>query len=61
MGAELEYFQLFKSPEDGAGDARGGGVLPSERLLGMRRWMGAHFHNWIDYNGVTRMGSHIFG
>ena len=39
----------------------GGGVLPSERLLGMRRWMGAHFHNWIDYNGVTRMGSHIFG
>ena len=34
----------------------------------MYRWMGSHFHNWIDYNGiafsivrVTRMGSHIFG
>ena len=31
----------------------GGGVLPSKRLLGMCRWMGSHFHNWIDYNGVT--------
>ena len=29
-----------------------GGVLPSKRLLGMCRWMGSHFHNWIDYNGV---------
>ena len=33
----------------------------------MCRWMGSHFHDWIDYNGVafsiefTRMGSHIFG
>ena len=29
-------------------------------------WMGSHFHDWIDNNGVpfsivTRMGSHIFG
>ena len=48
----------------------GGGVLPSKRLLGMYRWMGLHFHNWTDYNGVTflacfsrvtRMGSQIFG
>ena len=31
----------------------GGGVLPSKRLMGMCRWMGSHFHNWIDYNGVT--------
>ena len=31
----------------------GGGVLSSKRLLGMCRWMGSHFHNWIDYNGVT--------
>ena len=30
-----------------------GGVLPSKRLLGMCRWMGLHFHNWTDYNGVT--------
>ena len=36
----------------------------------MCRWMGLHFHDWIDYNGVafsigasrvTRMGLHICG
>ena len=31
----------------------------------MCRWMGSHFHNWMDYHGVpisivNRMGSHIF-
>ena len=31
----------------------GEGVLPSKILLGMYRWMGSHFHNWTDYNGVT--------
>ena len=30
----------------------GGGALPCKRLMGMCRWMGSHFHNWIDYNGV---------
>ena len=30
-----------------------GGGLPSKRLLGMCRWMGSHFHNWIDYKWVT--------
>ena len=48
----------------------GGGVLPYKRLMGMCCWMGSHFHNWIDYNGVAfsiglldRMGSPflIFG
>ena len=48
----------------------GGGVLPSNRLMGMCRWMGSHSHDWIDYNGVafsigtnrvTRMGWHICG
>ena len=29
------------------------GVLPYKRLMGMCRWMGSHFHNWIDYNGVA--------
>ena len=29
------------------------GVLPSKILLGLCRWMGSHFHNWTDYNGVT--------
>ena len=32
---------------------RGGGVLPSDRLMGMCRWMGSHFHRWIDYDGVA--------
>ena len=47
---------------------RRGVLLPYTRLMGMCCWMGSHFHNWIDYNGVafsivrvTRMGSHIFG
>ena len=30
-----------------------GGLLPSKRLSGMCRWMGSHFHNRTDYNGVT--------
>ena len=30
-----------------------GGVLPSKGLLRMCCWMGSHFHNWTDYNGVT--------
>ena len=31
----------------------GGGLLASNRLMGMCRWMGSHFHDWIDYNGVA--------
>ena len=31
----------------------GGGVIPYKRLMGMCRWMGSHFHDWIDYNGVA--------
>ena len=44
----------------------GGGVLPSSRVMGMCRWVGSHFHDWIDYYGVaffvrvTRMRSFIF-
>ena len=30
-----------------------GGALPSSRLMEMCRWMGSHFHYWIDYNGVA--------
>ena len=29
------------------------GALPYKRLMGMCRWMGSHFHDWIDYNGVA--------
>ena len=50
----------------GGGVRGGGGILPFKRLMGMCRWIGSHFHDWIDYNGiafsiVTKMGSHIFG
>ena len=47
----------------------GGEALPYKRLIGMCRWMGSHFHDWTDYNGVafskelsprvTNMGSTI--
>ena len=30
-----------------------GRVLPYKGLMGMCRWMGLHFHDWIDYNGVV--------
>ena len=36
-----------------SGAREGGGVLPGKRLMGMCRWMGSHFHNWIGCNGVT--------
>ena len=36
----------------GGGGGRGG-VLPYKRLMGMCRWMGLHFHDWSDYNGVA--------
>ena len=29
------------------------GLLPYKRQMGMCRWMGSHFHDWIDYNGVA--------
>ena len=34
------------------GGGGGGGGLPCNRLMGMCRWMGSHFHDWNDYNGV---------
>ena len=30
-----------------------GGVLPYKSLMGMCRWMGSHFQDWSDYNGVA--------
>ena len=39
---------------DGSPGRRGrGGLLPYKRLLGMCRWMGPHFQEWSDYNGVA--------
>ena len=31
----------------------GGGGGLTKRLMGMWRWIGSHFHNWSDYNGVA--------
>ena len=31
----------------------GGGLLPYKRLMGMRRCIGSHSHDWIDYNEVV--------
>ena len=42
-------FDLILHPGGGGGE----GGLPSNRLMGMCRWMGSHFHDWIDYNGVA--------
>ena len=36
-----------------SGGGGGVGVLPHKRLMGMCRWMGLHFLNWSDYNGVA--------
>ena len=50
-----------------SGWAPRGVVLSYKRLMGMCHWMGSHFHDWIDYNGVAvsiqflERGSHIFG
>ena len=30
-----------------------GGVLPYKRLIGLCHWMGLHFHDCGDYNGVA--------
>ena len=35
------------------GGVGGGGVLPHNRLMGVCRWMGSHFHDWIDCNSVA--------
>ena len=37
-------------------NALGGMLLPSNKLMGMCRWIGSHFHDWIDYNV---MGLHL--
>ena len=42
-----EYLRLYP------GGWEGGGALYYKRLMGMCRWMGSYFHDWIDYNGVA--------
>ena len=39
-------------------DCSGGGegVFPCHRLMGMCRWIGSHFHGWIDCYYLSVMG-----
>ena len=61
---------LFLTSQGCDGALIPGEALPINGLMGMCRWMGSHFHDWTDYNGVafsstfyrvTRMGSHFSG
>ena len=42
--------RAIENAPGGGGGGGGGGVLPYNRLLGMCRWMGSHFHDYSDYN-----------
>ena len=54
-------------PRSGGGGAGGGweGGNPYNMLMGIRRGLGSHFHDWVDYDGVAFsiellvMGSHF--
>ena len=46
-------FSPQKNSKMSANHPGGGGLLPYKRLMGMCRWMGSHFHDWIDNNGVA--------
>ena len=59
-GCNVEQF-FFKVGENPGG---WGAILPINGLMRMYRWMGSHFHDWIDYNGVafsTEFLTELFG
>ena len=37
----------------GYGNTGGGGGLPYNKLIEMCHWMGSHFDDWSDFNGVA--------
>ena len=49
----FSVLESLKRPFTPTPKAISGGVLPYKRLMGMCRWMGSHFQDWIDYNGVA--------
>ena len=54
MDAEISAGSFGRCPAAGESFRGGGmGVLPHKRLMGMCHWMGLHFLNWSDYNGVA--------
>ena len=46
---ELIRYRLFLpiGGMGGGGGFVGLGELPNNRLMGMYRWMGSHFHDWV--------------
>ena len=52
-----ERFIIFPALQSnylpGGSTLGGGGLLSYKRLMAMCRWMGSHFHDWIDNNGVA--------
>ena len=50
-----EWQTKYKRPQRSnvGGVVNRGRVLPYKRLMGMCRWMGSHFHDWINYNRIT--------
>ena len=44
-----DFSSLLRAPHGEGGE----GVLLSIRLMGMGRWIGSSFHDWIDYKGVA--------
>ena len=46
-------YKRFNHYFEGHSPGGGGDLLPYKRLMGMCRWMGSHFHDWIDHNGVA--------
>ena len=49
-----QFIYCIKRAFNVGGMNGGRGVLPYKRLMEMCRWMGSHFHDCIDCNGLTR-------
>ena len=49
----VSFHQALVRLDPDAGGWEGGerALLPFKRLMGMCRWIGSHFHDWIDYDG----------
>ena len=45
----FEFLRYRTRPGEGGGTP----LQEANRLIGMCRWMGSHFHVWTDYNGVA--------
>ena len=46
--SEISFASVWSPPREG-----GGGLLLYKWLMRLCCWLGPHFHDWIDYNGVA--------